>query len=298
VDASTRIASRFLIAHPQDAARLCERLLPADVAELLSNAPAAAAAPILQHLTPAVAAGVLPLLPADRRAYLLEQLPLDLAASILRRMSGPERAPLLAALPEKIASALSALLRYPEHTAGALMDPAVLSLPDDIQASQARNLIRRSAQQLLYYVYVVNREHRLIGVLTLPQLLFSDPRELLAALMKTPVERLLARADRAAILAHPGWSNWHALPVVDEHEVLLGMIRYETFRRVQQEAAPNLQLREALGLALGMGELYWTVAAGLIESLTPAPQLEYPNGRETNGSQHGANDESPAGGLF
>jgi Mg/Co/Ni transporter MgtE len=237
-----------------------------------------------------VAAATLPLLPADRGGYLVEQLPLDLAASILRRMNGPERAPLLAALPEKTSAALSALLRYADHTAGALMDPAVLSLPHDIHANEARNLIRRSGQRLLYYVYLVDREHRLVGVVNLPQLLFADPHESLTSLMKTPVARLPARADGPAILAHPGWNHWHDLPVVDDHEVLLGMIRYETFRRLQQAAAPNLQLKEALGLALGVGELYWMVAAGLIESFSPAPKLEHPNGGETNGPQSGAND--------
>jgi len=287
-----RIASRFVAHHPEDAARLCEALPPADIAAFFGEIPAGTALPVLRHLTPAVVADFLPLLPVDRGGSLLAELPPEFAAGILRRMSEPERAAVLASMPEKSASTLSLILRYPAHTAGALMDPTVLSLPMDLHANQARQLTQRSARRILYYLYVVDRDQRLVGVLSLRELLLAGPHDPLTSIMRTPVTSLPVRADSAAVLGHPGWRQWHALPVVDEHEVLLGTVRYETFRRLVEEAAPTLQFREALGVAIGIGELYWTIAARLIGSLGPPapPESVSPDRREFHGKHPDANN--------
>lgn len=292
MEAEKRIASRFLTNHPEDAARLCEGLPPADIAVFFGEIPAGTALPVLHHLTPAVVADFLPLLPADRGGSLLAELPPDFAAGILRRMNEPERAALLASMPERAASTLSLVLRYPAQTAGALMDPKILSLPNDLHANQARQLTQRSAQRILYYLYVVDRDQRLVGVLSLRELLLAGPHDPLTSIMRAPVTHLPVRADSAAILGHPGWRQWHALPVVDDHGVLLGTVRYETFRRLVEEAAPTLQFREALGVAIGVGELYWTIAAKLIGSLgRPAPpDSANSDRREPHGTQPDPND--------
>jgi magnesium transporter len=292
MEAERRIASRFVTHHPEDAARLCEGLPPADLAAFFGGISAATALPVLQHLTPAVVADFLPLMPADRGGGLLVELPPDFAAGILRRMNEPERAAVLASMPESSASTLSLVLRYPEHTAGALMDPKILSLPNDLHANQARQLTQRSARRILYYLYVVDREQRLVGVLSLRELLLAGSHDPLTSIMHAPVTHLPVRADGAAILGHPGWRQWHALPVVDEQGVLLGTVRYDTFRRLAEEAAPAVQFREALGVAMGIGELYWTIAAQLIGSLgSPAPpESASSNRREPHGSQPEPND--------
>jgi magnesium transporter len=292
VEAERRIANRFLTLHPEDAARLCEGLQPADVAAFFGEISAAMALPVLQRLTPAVAADFLPLLPEGRGAGLLAQLPPESAAGILRRMSEEERAAMLASMPEKAASTFSLVLRYSAHTAGALMDPTVLSLPSDIHANEARQLTRRSARRLLYYLYVVDRDQKLVGVVSLRELILADPHEALASIMHTPVVHLPGRADTAAVLAHPGWRTWHALPVVDEHGLLLGAVRYDTFRRLEEEVAPHVKFQEALGVAIGLGELYWVVAAQLLGSLGPSasPESRSPVRRESNGTQPESHD--------
>jgi magnesium transporter len=292
MEAERRIANRFLTQHPEDAARLCEGLPPADIAAFFGDIPVGTALPALRYLTPAVVADFLPLLPADRGGSLLAELPPDFAAGILRRMSEQERAALLASMPESAASTLSLVLRYPAQTAGALMDPQILSLPNDFPANQARQLTQRSARRILYYLYVVDRDQRLVGVLSLRELLLAGPHDPLTSLMHTPVTHLPVRADSAAILSHPGWRQWHALPVVDEQGILLGAVRYETFRRLAEEAAPALQFREALGVAIGIGELYWTIAAQLIGSLGPSapPESASSDRREPHGTQPDPND--------
>jgi magnesium transporter len=314
MDTEKRIAARFLASHPQDAARLCEALPPNDVAAFFLELPVSTVAPVLQYLAPTAAADCLPLLPANRVGGILALLPLDSAAGILRRMSESDRARFLGAVPESRAHDLSLVLRYPAHSAGALMDPTVLSLPNDIEANEARHFTRRSARRILYYLYVVDREQKLVGVLNLRELILANPHDPLTAVMHAPVVHLTARVDTAAILNHPGWHRWHSLPVVDDHNVFLGAVRYQTLRRLQDESSTALRLSSALDVAMSLGEMYWITAGKFLGTLglADAPahpgvrpsgrsashsERQYlspgsdapPNGRKTNGAPRDAN---------
>jgi magnesium transporter len=96
-------------------------------------------------------------------------------------------------------------------------------------------LLRRSSQHALYYVYVVDREGRLIGVVNLRQLLLTSSKQSLQTLMRRPVYSLPPGADHAGIVAHPGWRELHALPVVDGSGRFLGVLRHETVRRLEED---------------------------------------------------------------
>lgn len=185
------------------------------------------------------------------------ETPPDEGAATLERLAPGEAAAFLAALLDETAEPLARLLRYPEGTAGALMDPRVLALPEDLSAADALGRMRRAARQVFYYLYVVDREQRLRGVLNLRELLLAPPRTPLAAAMRQSVARIPARADRVAILAHPAWREYHALPVVDEGGILLGAIRYETLRRLEAEAKPGDRAGDPLATMVTLGELCW-----------------------------------------
>ena len=120
------------------------------------------------------------------------------------------------------------LLCHPEGTAGALMDPGVPALPGDISVIEARSLLKASSSRAMYYVYVVDRDNCLIGVLNLRQLMLTSSKQSLESLMRRPVSSLQSGADRTAILGHPGWRDLHALPVVDKGGRFLGVLRHET----------------------------------------------------------------------
>ncbi|MEX2177366.1 MAG: CBS domain-containing protein, partial [Gemmatimonadaceae bacterium] len=95
----------------------------------------------------------------------------------------------------------------------------------------------RAARDLLYYLYVVDREHRLVGVLDIPELLLARARDPVSAVMHRHVDRVSAFLPVALVRAHAGWQQYHALPVVDEEDRLLGAIRYQTLRRLERDAS-------------------------------------------------------------
>lgn len=272
-----RLSRTLLEAHPEEAARALETLDAARAAAVLADGPADVAAGALARTVPHAAASVLTALHPARAAALLAALPFDVAAAHLRRIDAGAREERIAALPDPLARSFRSLLRFPEGTAGALMDPRVAALADDITAAEALRALRTAADRALYNVYVVDRDQNLVGVLNLRELLLARPGERLSAVMGDPVHRLRAGADSLEIVSHPGWQQVHSLPVVDSGGRLLGAIRYRTLRRLEDELRGPLQRTDS-PTARALGELFGTALSGWVDALAGAVAAPAPRG--------------------
>jgi magnesium transporter len=268
VRAISILSNAFLTAHPEDAARVLERLPAKDQAKLLASAPSGAGK-VMARMAPPTAATCLALMNGERALHIVRELSLDFKLSLLRCMQEHDRERLLQALGSEEGEPLRTLLCYPDNTAGALMDPYLLSVPDDITAGEALRRMRASHRPVLYYLYVLDREHRLVGVTTLRELMRARPSYALSAVMRREVVRLPAAVRSDDIVKNPHWREFHALPVVDEQGRFLGAIRHETLRRVEQEVAQNSHKGGTLDTLLALGELYWVGLASLIPGVAP-----------------------------
>lgn len=268
MDTERALAQTLCAAYPDEAARLLERLAPAAVAPLFTQVSAEAAASVLCQLAPSVAADALGRLAPAEAGPILGALPLDEAARLLRQIDPGARAALVDAAPAAAAQALAALLRYPEGSAGALMDPRALAALDDWSAGTALERLRQDPHLLRHYLYVVTREHgRLVGVLSLRMLLLADPAAPLESIMVSEVERVAAEAGATALLAHPAWRRFPLLPVVDAQGTFAGVVRYETVRRLAAAAETAGPERGAVATVMNLGELWWIGLAGAIAGL-------------------------------
>jgi magnesium transporter len=267
VKAARDLGERFLRLHPDEAAALLERLPPEQVAALAAEIPAQAAAAALPRMSLGSVSAALALAEPNVAADVAEALPLHAAAAILRAIPAETRETIRARLSPAKAAALERLLRYPEGTAGALMDPLAPGVPADLTIGETVETIRAEARSLRYYVYVVERaERRLAGVVSVRTLLLGDPATPLSAVTERDVESLSARATREAIVFHPAWKRFHALPVVDADGSLLGAIRYETYRALESVSEPT-EGASAVTTALELGELFWIGFGGLLSGL-------------------------------
>lgn len=285
----TQLARAFLEEHPREAALVLERLTAAERAEVVRVAPEESAA-ALGEMVAAAAAQCLEMLTPEEAAPALEGLEPDVAISLLRRMPHETANGLVANLPDSKRDALRRALRYPEGTAGAVMDPMVLALPDDITVGEARLRLRRSVGGFLYYLFVVNRGGVLVGVLDIPELMRARPRDPVISVMNSPVDHVPAWAPAAAVRAHPGWRAYHALPVTDEAGRFAGAIRYQTLRRLEHEAGTT-GADAAAGLAVGaLGELFHLGLAGFVEGVAGvAASREAPASRPAHEDEPGGN---------
>jgi magnesium transporter len=263
------LSTAFVASHPADAARVLEELEPDERGRFLSRCDPAAVGAVLREMVPYDAAHSLEAMPVDAAARVLAGLPADEAAALLRMTAGPRGDELLAALDPATTVAIGFLLRYPEGSAGSLMDARVPAVAGTVTVGGAVERIRRDPRGLVYYVYVVDDEGRLDGVLSIRELLAADPTVPVATVARRPVARLNPRSSAATIVAHPKWRDVHALPVVSDDGRLVGVLRYATLRRLEGEVAADRGRLHPGFLLLGLGRLYW-ISLGQLVALAGA----------------------------
>lgn len=267
MSACRQVVEHYAMNHPDDVARRLERLDVDDAVLVVSALPPDNAAALLPHVVQSHAARILTALSAETAADVTGAMPVDLAASLLRRVEPQVVARVLAALPAEQSRSLGALLAHEPLTAGGVMDPEVFTLPLAVSVADARHLVAANSEHLYYYVYVVNADHRLVGVINLAQLLQADARAPLRTVVPLHVTWLSADAPLASVFAHPGWRTFDALPVVDHDGRFLGVLRHRRMRQLQEEDTPASGDDGAVRTVMALGEVYWLGLCGLLQGI-------------------------------
>lgn len=263
------LAVSFLASHAKDAARVLEKADPTTNAAVLARCVPQVIAETLRQLDPTEAAAVLVRMPVDQTPAILSELSLTAAARILRLCAPPELERLLAAAPEDTARALRTALSHSEGTAGAMMESKFLTLPLETSVGEARQRLRRRSTRTGNYLYLVDEEHKPVGVLSMGELMLASPKATLASLMCSSVALVPARVGVETILSHPGWRELHALPVVDSNGILVGILRRETYERLREATSERATAGES-GLGLALAEIFWTLTASAVDELAQA----------------------------
>jgi magnesium transporter len=265
----SRLAEVLITSHPSRAAVALERLGLTPTIDFFATLPVAKMVKVVPLLSPQFAAQSVSSLSDERLAEVLNELPLDIGARLVRLL-GDRMESVTDRLDEDVRDALRELSRFPEDSAGGLMDPRVLSLPSDLTAAEALDRVRELSLHARYNLYVVDRNQMLVGVLNLRELLIARPTTRLSKIMVTNPHRLHASASRTNIVSHPGWRDAHSLPVVDDAGHYLGTVRYGTLRSLEASLRKpdENQTSEALGELLSVG------VGGVVRALSGSESLE------------------------
>jgi magnesium transporter len=204
----------------------------AEVAELLADLPADDRVDLLHDVAPDTVEEILPLLPADERREILR------------------------------------LREFAEDTAGAMMTTEVAMVHEDAMLREAIDEISREAEHLetIHYIYVVDRDMHLRGVLTARQLLtaLGKPDRHVGDVMETDLIFVNATDNREEVTARVAKYDLHAIPVVDDKQRLLGIITHDdVIDAMRLEATEDAQLAGAVApleegyLQTGLLTLWW-----------------------------------------
>jgi CBS domain-containing protein len=212
--------------HPADLATIIDQLAPKDRAGVLAALDDEAAADVFEEMEPETQVEVLEDLDPNRAADILEEMSPDDAADLVADLSDETREELLALMERDEAEELGELLAYPEDTAGGMMTTEFVALPASLTCAQAIDRLRELEPdaETIYYVYVTDDEDRLVGVLSLRDLIVARPDTSVAEVMiPEPVTvGVLADEDEVAeVVAH---YNLLAVPVVDASSHLVGIV--------------------------------------------------------------------------
>lgn len=259
------LARRFLDRHPQDAVAVLDTLPAAQAAQILGTLEIPAALALLNRFAAHFAARCLEQVPVAQAAVLLEALPLRTAVEIFGRLAHGPRSRCIEHIPARRAQVLLAGIQGLQDSVAGLMDTQIPQLPEDALVGQAIELLERTADELVGHFYVTDNAARLSGMLSVRQLYAAHPDQRLGSLPLRAIPRLPANARVAPILAHPGWSSYTRLPVVDMQGRLLGELRRERLDERGRGAADESEAvknQGALGMTLALLEGY--TAANLL----------------------------------
>lgn len=265
MDSDLLISSQFIDAHPVDAARILERLPIENTAAFLQEVAPLLAGAVMGLMDSMTAARCLESIGVQEAAGIVGSLRLEIASLLLRRSDETTKQGILETMPRDVAEPLRSILKFPEGTAGALMDPRVFTLFEDSYVKEALKHMRKQPKHLIYYVYVLNRDQGFTGYTDLRELMLADPNLQISSVMRTDMGRLSPRLSRTAILAHPGWHRFHALPVVNDKGVFLGALGYQTLRRLEHEENQGHRTESAREAGTALAELYRIGVAGLLK---------------------------------
>ncbi|GBD32066.1 Magnesium transporter MgtE [bacterium HR33] len=279
------LASRFVADHPEQAAEVLERLSFSEAAAVLAQLPPRDASRVVARVSASLAVDCLRPLESSKAGEILAELPLELAARLLRRAPDELRESWLEGMPRERSELLRRKLRYPQGTAGALADPLVLALPEDMSVSEAQKQLRRSPDRAYYYLYVVDRDQRLVGALDIRELMLADGKRRLSEVMRSEVVRVPAHADIRSILMHPAWKDLDAIPVVDSGGVFLGIVRHRTMRQMAGSPAPE-EASPLVAALVNLGELYWSGMSAFLAGVK-VPVKGFSAGEEETGHGQG-----------
>jgi len=255
-------------ADPHDAADILEALEDEAAADLLSGLGAEAAAEVLEEIQDEAAADILEELQHEAAADFLEELPADEAADIVGELEPEARRAVLEEMTDDKAEDIRELLAYPADSAGGLMSTELATLPAAISAGEAIEALRRLHEHLEYlaYVYVVDQQGRLIGVVSFRELVFARPGTALEEVMVANPVAVRPETDREDVAELVQRYNLVAVPVVDHTGRLLGMVTIDdVIEEVQQEATEDI----ATMVGAGKEETIYTPVARSVRSRLP-----------------------------
>ena len=212
--------------HPADLATIIDQLAPRDRAGVLAALDDEAAADVFEEMEPETQVEVLEDLDPARAADILEEMSPDDAADLVADLSDESREEILALMERDEAEELGELLAYPEDTAGGMMTTEFVSLPATLSCAQAIDRLRELEPdaETIYYVYVTDEVDRLVGVLSLRDLIVAPPTTPITGVMIPEPVTVGALADEdevAEVVAH---YNLLAVPVVDASGRLVGIV--------------------------------------------------------------------------
>jgi magnesium transporter len=286
-----RIASRLVGMQPPDAAPAFRRLPPEISAQVAQHLSPRTSASLLRELHPALAASVCAEMDPSTASRILAEMAPDDRVDILDHIPTKLREQLIRELDDSKAAEVRRLEMYPADSAGGIMTTEAIALPEMVTAEQAVAELRRIGKEVeqTYYVYAVDASNRLTGVLSMRDLIFAAPDQPLHAIRKPDVISVPASMDQEQVARVLRRHGYLALPVVDSHQTLLGVITADDLADVaEEEATEDIQKiggTEALhapyfdvGLAsmlrkrgvwlsaLFLGELLTATAMGFFES--------------------------------
>lgn len=226
-----------------------DQINDADIAKLLSDLSLSEQVTLVEHLPNA--AYILEFLSLDQQLKIAEHLPKQNLIQVLSQMHSDDQTDLFKYLPyslqqsiytelsPEIQQQIQHLAKYPEESAGAIMSSDYVAVSPKLNITQAIEQIRKIAKnrETVYLIYVVDPDHKLLGVASLREMILADPNQNITDVMRTDLIMGDVNEDQESIAEKLHYYDFIALPIVDQQQRLVGIVTYDDAMDIATEEA-------------------------------------------------------------
>jgi len=225
--------------HPADIGSLLESLPTEDAIRVLKLLPLEERADVYGYLGSECQIETARALGRREFAKIVAEMSADERADLLNRLPREQQETLLPALAQAEREDIRKLASYPEGTAGAVMTSDYATLPPNITAREALDVLRLAApdKETIYNAYVVDEARRLNGVVSLRDLILAEPTARISDIMNTHVIHARAEDSRADVARKIAKYDLIALPIVNGGDALVGIVTQDDAMDVAEEEA-------------------------------------------------------------
>ncbi len=228
-----------------------QNLHPADLADILEDLKEEDRVSVIENLDEDVAAETIAEADSETQIQIIEDLDTETASDIIEEMDPDEAADLLQDIDQDRAkeildhmdldeaSDVRKLLEHDEFTAGGIMTTEYISIYEDFTVANAISHIRLVAADVenIYYMYVLDNEDRLKGIISIRDLISSNPNALVSDVMEKDIVSVNASTPQEEVAALISKYDYIAMPVVNDKQQILGVITIDDIMDVMQEEA-------------------------------------------------------------
>jgi len=245
-----RIRDHIEDMHPADLADVLRDIPVRDTWRILSLLPVAGQAAVFEHMDIGAQVELARFLKRSELARIITEMAGDDRTDLFNKLSPDEQRTLMPALSQAEREDIRRLSAYPEGTAGAIMTSDYALLPSNLTAEEALKKLRLEApdKETIYRSYVVDKERRLLGAVSLKSLIIADPDTPVEDIMDGNSPFLLVTDTQEDVAKQIAKYDTLALPVLDDEERLVGIVTHDDAMDViEQEATEDFHKMAAAG---------------------------------------------------
>jgi magnesium transporter len=165
-------------------------------------------------------------MPMEAFIVVLDHIPQDDVADLVGRLPQEVGQQILEGMNRKNSEEIGELLQYDDKSAGGIMLPDIFALPEDTTAAEAIRSLQREHRnvEMTFYLYVVDRLNKLVGVCSLRELVTVSPETPLSDFMTTDIHFVYVHSDQEQVARIVARYDLLAVPVIDQDRKLLGIV--------------------------------------------------------------------------
>ncbi|WP_425485844.1 magnesium transporter [Gemmatirosa kalamazoonensis] len=232
--------------HPADLADVAEALPEDRLVAFLSALPTARAADVLEYLSEDLRSLALEAMSTRQAAALVTEMTPDDRADVLEELEEERAEEILQEIPAAARAETEALLQYEPDSAGGRMTTEFVAAAETLTVEEAlrsvRAMARTERREALYTVYTTDAKGRLLGVLSLRELLAAPEGAHLSDVAWTEVHTVLPTAPQGDVVRLASDYDLVAVPVVDDDRRLLGVVTVDdVIDAIEEEQTEDVQ---------------------------------------------------------